>query len=160
MKHESTARYPAPATVVIRMFTDANFHTRKLEALGMSKYKILDHSLDGDEFYIKIERKVPLQMPGMKKGGAESTVVHEEFWNRADGRGRVIVHPQGMPLKMSCETAIEDEGDGAVVHYDWTVTAKIPLIGAKLEKFVIADMERRADDELQAGVDLLPDYRD
>lgn len=158
MKHEMQARYPASSDVVIRMMTDRDFHTRRLEKLGTSKYRVLDHAFDGREFRIRIERHVPVQMPGLK-GGAETVVVNEERWNIATRSGSVIVEAGGMPVQMSCTTRMADDGEGCVLSFDWDINASIPLVGKTLEKFIVADMEKRAEGETQAGVALLDAYR-
>lgn len=161
MKHQSQARYPASSDVVLRMFTDKNFHTRKLDAMGLKNYKVLDHKLDGSAFRIRIERKVPMQAPGVVKKlfGAETTVTNEEHWNLKSKTGKVLVEPQGVPIEVSCTTALTDEGKECVVSFDWTIKARVPLVGGALEKFVIADMEKRAAEETEVARSLLKDYR-
>ena len=161
MKHQSQARYPATSDVVMRMFTDKSFHTRKLDAMGLKNYQILDHALEGADFRIRIRRKVPMQAPALVKKffPAESTVVNEERWNTKSRTGSVLVEPQGVPLEMSCLTALKDQGGECVVSFDWTVKAKIPLVGGALEKFVISDMERLAAEETAIAIRMLKDYR-
>lgn len=161
MKHQSEARFPAPSKVVIKMFTDRDFHERKLEGLGLLKYKVLAHEFDGADFMIKIERKVPVQAPGMVKKvvAAESTVVHEERWNLRRKTGRVVAQPQGMPVEITCEAVMSDDGGACLVRYDWNVHAKLPLVGGQLEKFIIADMTKRADEETRVAIALLDPYR-
>lgn len=161
MKHQSHARYPAPSDVVMRMFTDKNFHTRKLDTMGLKNYQILDHALDSTDFRIRIRRKVPMQAPALVKKffPAESTVVNEERWNTKSRTGSVLVEPQGVPLEMSCLTALKDQGGECIVSFDWTVKAKIPLVGGALEKFVISDMERLAAEETAIAIRMLKDYR-
>jgi len=161
MKHQSQARYPAPAEVVIRMFTDRDFHTRKLDAMGLKRYEVLEHVLDGPDFRIKILRQVPMQAPALVKKfiPAESTVINEERWNIKNKTGAVLVEPRGMPLQLSCITALRDQGKACVVSFDWTIQAKVPLLGGALEKFVVADMEKRAAEETDIAIGLLDDYR-
>jgi hypothetical protein len=161
MKHLSQARFPASSAVVLRMFTDRAFHTRKLDAMGLSNYQVLDHASKGDEFRIRIQRRVPMQAPAVVKKfvGAESTVINEERWNRKSKSGSVQVDPVGMPLDMSCVTSVADEGKGCVVSYEWTIKAKVPLVGGALEKFVVSDLERRSAEETQAALQMLDEYR-
>lgn len=161
MQHKSQVRYPAPSDVVIRMFTDKAFHTGKLDAMGLKNYQVLDHALVGADFRIRIQRKVPMQAPAMVKKivPAESTVVNEELWNIKSKTGRVVVEPQGMPLEMSCLTALKDQGGECIVSYDWTIKAKIPLVGGALEKFVVSDLERRSAEETAIAIGMLKDYR-
>lgn len=161
MKQEIKARYPVSADVVLKMFSDKNFHTRKLEVLGLPKYQVLESAQQGDEFRIKIERKVPLEAPGMVKKvvPVESTVVSEERWNRKTRSGVVNVQPQGIPVKMSCTATVKDEGAGSVVTYVWDVSSSIPMIGGQLEKFVCSDMVGKSADEAKAAISLVDQYK-
>ncbi len=160
MKHEMTARYPATSAVVMKMFSDLAFQTAKLDALGYTgKYQVLSHSQDAKSFNIRIERKVPIQLPGIGKNAAESTVINDETWSIASKTGTVIVEVKGMPLAVSCVTAMADEGKECVIHYQWQVKSKIPLIGGTIEKMVIADMTKKANEETAAAIALLKSYR-
>lgn len=160
LKHTSTARYPASPAVVIRMFTDRGFHTRKLEAMGLAKFEVVDHAFDGKDFRIKIDRRVPVAAPGGAKKlmGGETRVINEEFWNVGTQTGRVLVEPVGMPVEMSCETSIAADGSDSVVTFHWTIHAKIPVMGGTLEKFIVSDMEKRADEETRIAASFLKDY--
>lgn len=160
LKHTSTARYPAPAAVLIRMFTDRDFHTRKLEAMGLAKFEVVDHAFDGKDFRIKIDRRVPVAAPGGAKKlmGGETRVINEEFWDVSSRTGRVLVEPVGMPVEMSCETSIAEDGGESVVTFHWTINAKIPVMGGTLEKFIVGDMEKRADEETRVAASFLKDY--
>lgn len=160
MKHEMKARYPASSAVVLKMFSDLAFQTDKLDALGYAgKYKVLGHSKDAKSFNVRIERKVPIQLPGMGKNVPESTVVNDETWNLAGKTGTVTVDVKGMPLAVSCVTAMADEGKECVISYQWEVKSKIPLIGGTIEKMVIADMTKKANEETVAAIALLKGYR-
>jgi hypothetical protein len=158
-RHVMKAHYPAPAAVVLKMMSDRAFHTRKLEALGLTQYEVLDHALDGQAFRIRIERKVPVQMPGMKKAAGETSVVNEERWDLSTRRGEVVVEPAGMPVEMKAALSIAEDGDGSVITFDWVINAKIPVVGGTLEKFIVSDMESRAAEETRAAVSLLDAYR-
>ncbi|MCX7062268.1 MAG: DUF2505 domain-containing protein [Gammaproteobacteria bacterium] len=160
LKHTSTARYPASASVLMRMFTDRAFHTRKLEALGTTRFEVLDHAFDGRNFRIKIDRRVPVAAPGGAKKlmGGETRVINEELWDVTTMTGRVLVEPVGMPVEMSCDTTIAEDGGDSVVTFHWTINAKIPVVGGTLEKFIVGDMEKRADEEIRVAVGFLKDY--
>lgn len=161
MKFETKARYPVSSDIVLKMFCDPGFHTKKLTAMGLTKHKVLDQKADGAEFRIKIERKVPLDAPGMLKKffAAETTVVSEERWNSAARTGKVKVEPSGVPVDLSCKATLADAGGECVITYAWDVVARVPLVGGALEKFVCADMEKRMGEETKAGVALARDYK-
>lgn len=56
-------------------------------------------------------------------------------------------------------TAMSNVKDGCLIRYQWTLKARVPLIGGALEKFIIGDMERRANDETRLALTMLDDYR-
>jgi hypothetical protein len=159
VKQEIKARYPAPAAAVIKMFSDPAFHEQKLVALGIQKFQVLGSGKKGDTFSIKIERKVPLDLPvpGMK--GMEATAVHEESWNAATKSGRVEVDAKGVPASMACEAKFADDKDGCTLTYTWTIESKVPLVGGKIEKAIAADMVKMSAPETKVGVERVGAYR-
>jgi len=161
MKFETKARYPVSSDIVLKMFSDPSFHTKKLVAMGLTRHKVLEQKADGAEFRIKIERKVPLDAPGMLKKffPADTTVVSEERWNKTAKTGKVRVEPAGVPVDMTCQATLADAGGECVVTYVWDVKARVPLVGGALEKFVCSDMEKRMGEESRAGAALAKDYR-
>ena len=161
MKFDIKARYPAPSAVVLKMFMDKDFHTKKLGVMGIAKSRVLDHKAAGDDFRIKIERKVPLDAPGVVKKfvPAEATVVSEEKWNRAAKTGAVKVEPQGVPVDIKANVRFADDAQGCTITYAFDVTARVPLVGGALEKFVAGDMEKKFAEEARAAITLLDPYR-
>ena len=161
MKIDIKAKYPAPSAVVLKMFMDKEFHEKKLGVLGVTQFKIVGHDAKGDDFRIKIERKVPLAPPGMisKFVPANATVVSEERWNRASKTGKVKVEPQGIPVEISSSVRFADDAGGCTIIYAFEINAKVPLVGGTLEKFIASDMETKFAAEAKAAVTLLDPYR-
>ena len=161
MKFDIKARYPAPSAVVLKMFMDKDFHQKKLGVLGIAKSRVLEHDAKGDDFRIKIERKVPLNAPGMVKKfvPAEATVVSEERWNGAKKTGTVKVEPAGVPVDINCTARFADDAQGCTITYAFEVSARVPLVGGTLEKFIASDMEAKFADEAKAAATLLGPYR-
>jgi hypothetical protein len=157
MKHEIKSRYPATAEVVMRMFANPDFHLAKLEGLGLKKYQVLEKEAQGDDFRIRIERKVPLEAPALvrKVVPAETTAVSDERWNLRTRKGRVSISP-GIPVDMNCDATITDVSPGeCIVNYVWDVRAKVPLIGGALEKFICSDLESKMVDETRVTASLI-----
>ena len=161
MKLDIKAKYPAPAATVLKMFMDPEFHKKKLIALGITKSKVLDTATTGDDFRIKIERKVPLAAPGVvsKFVPAEATVTSEERWNKASKTGRVTIEPQGVPVEIKCTARFADEAAACTIIYAFEINAKVPLVGGTLEKFIAGDMEGKFAEEAKAAIGLLGPYR-
>jgi hypothetical protein len=161
VKFDIKARYPAPSAVVLKMFMDKDFHAKKLGVLGITKSRVLDHAASGDDFRIKVERKVPLNAPGVvrKFVPAEATVVSEEKWNRASKTGAVKVEPAGVPVDIQCKARLADDAQGCTITYAFEVNARVPLVGGALEKFIASDMEAKFAEEAKAAISLLDAYR-
>jgi len=153
MKFDIKAKYPAPSATVLKMFMDKEFHAKKLGVLGITESRVLEHAASGDDFRIKIERKVPLAAPGMisKFVPAKATVVSEEKWNSARKTGQVKVEPQGVPVDIRCNARFADDAQGCTIIYAFEVSAKVPLVGGALEKFIASDMEAKFADEAKAA---------
>jgi hypothetical protein len=161
MKFDIKAKYPASSAVVLKMFTDKEFHAKKLGVLGITKSRVLEHDDKGDDFRIKVERKVPLNAPGLIKKfiPAETTVVSEERWNRAKKTGAVKVEPVGVPVEIKAGVRFADDAQGCTITYAFDVTARVPLVGGALEKFIASDMESKFAEEARAAITLLGPYR-
>lgn len=160
MKRQTQTRYPASSDVVIRMFTDKDYHERKLRQLGI-EFEILEHEFDGDALRLRSKRAVPVQAGGIagKFLPATAEVVNDERWQQSDKSGSVVVETRGVPLEMSCAASLHDDGDGCIIEYAWQIEANVPMGAGTLEKFVVKDMERREAEEHDAAIALLDDYR-
>lgn len=161
LKIDIKAKYPAPTAVVLKMFMDKAFHEKKMGVMGIAKFKVLEHDAKGDDFRIKIERRVPLAPPGVvsKFVPADATVVSEERWNKATRTGKVKVEPQGIPVEISSTVRFADDAQGCTITYAFNIEAKVPFVGGTLEKFIAGDMEKKFADEAKAAATLLDPYR-
>lgn len=156
MKHEIRSRYPVSTDVILRMFANPDFHAAKLKGLALKSFKVLEQESRGDEFRIRIERKVPLDAPALVKKvvPSETSATSEERWNLKTRKGKVSIEP-GIPVDMSCEVTIKDVGAECLVTYTWEVRAKIPLIGGPLERFICSDLEAKMVDETRVTASLI-----
>ncbi len=163
MQHVIEVRFPASSDVVIKAFTDKDFHLKKCDALGSTGVELLDHDPDVNNFYVKIRRQMPVEVdvPGALKKlvPATATIVHKDAWKMDSKTGHIDIELSGIPVALSCEVSLRDEGDECVYRYEWDIKAKVPLVGGKLEKLLAADMDEKIPKETQASIPLLDDYR-
>ncbi|MGB1581852.1 MAG: DUF2505 domain-containing protein [Nevskiales bacterium] len=163
MDHVIEVRFPFSSDVVIKAFTDKQFHLDKVDALGSSNVKLLDHSDDPDDFFVKISRQMPTEVdvPRALKSlvPATVTVVHKDAWSFASKTGFIEIELSGLPVEVSCDASLRDEGDECVYRYVWHIKAKVPLVGGKLEKLLAADMDEKIPREAEASIPLLAGYQ-
>ena len=159
MKQELKERYPAPASVVIKMMTDKKFYTDRLEKLGHAKYEVLEHKTD--PFSLKIRRPMPIQVPGVLKKfvPGNPTIVHVDAWNAKTMTGSVLVELPGIPVEISATTSLKDQGSESVLTYVFEIRSKVPLLGGTIEKATAAENEKEIPLQTRAGIELLKNYR-
>lgn len=161
MKQELQERYPAPASVVIKMMTDRKFFTDRLEKLGHKQYEVLDCKTDPNAFSIKIRRPLPMQVPAAIKKfvPGNPTIVHVDAWSAKTLTGKVEVELPGMPVEISCTTSLKDQGKDCVLTYVFDIRSKVPLLGGMIEKQVAAENQKEIPLQTKAGIELLKNYQ-
>ena len=147
MKQTLEGRYPAKSDVVIKMMTDRKFYTDRLDLEGVKGYEVLASAFDGKRFSITIKRKV-----------TAITLTTIESWDVASKKGTIKVELQGMPLKLSCETALKDDAKGCVLTYNWDISSSVPLVGGKIEKQFAGENEKAVPAQTKFGIQLLKNY--
>jgi hypothetical protein len=148
MKQKLEGRYPASSDVVIKMMTDRKFYTDRLDLQGIKDYEVVEHKADGKTFSITNKRKV-----------TAINVISVDSWNLAKKTGRISVELQGMPMEVSCTTALADKGGECVLTYDWDIVSKVPLVGGKIEKQFAGENEKAIPEQTRFGLQLLKNYQ-
>ncbi len=162
MQEKRKARFPKNSETVIRMFSDREYFLKKYEICGATNIRLLDHELDGDRFTIEITRDVPADVPVpafAKKFMADTmTVVQRDTWDLDSKTGQLHIDLRGVPVQISCDMTLEDEGENSILHMDFDCRANVPLIGKKVERLVLDDVIRKIEVDTEAGIQLLANY--
>jgi uncharacterized protein DUF2505 len=80
---------------------------------------------------------LPSMLTRLHRGDLE--MVRNEQWTWIDGgrvRGDVTVAVRGAPLTVVGEALISPAQSGSLVTYTTTVTAKVPVVGGKIEGYI------------------------
>lgn len=128
-----SVRYDAPVGDVYAMLTDPAFREKAATAQGVTS---VDVAVDGQT--VTIEMQQPnTDLPGFARKivGDTSRVIQAEEWNGADSADFSITIP-GTPGSISGIRILKSDGDGTLDTFDGTATAKIPLVGGKLESLI------------------------
>ena len=163
MDHVIEVRFPASSDVVIKAFTDKQFHLDKVDALGSTNVKLLDENADPDNFFVEISRQMPVEadIPRALRSLVPSTVgvTHKDAWSASEKTGFIKIELSGLPIQISADVSLRDEGSECVYRYVWHLKAKVPLVGGKLEKLIAKDMDEKIPQETEASIPLLDAYR-
>lgn len=162
MKYEQKQGFDQPSAKVIKMFGDRKYFERKYAELGFKNVEVLEHEVKGDQFTIRIRytasADVPLPDFAKRLVPSEMNIVQRDSWDLKKKTGRLEVEVRSVPIKIGAAMRLTDEGKGSANVLSWEVSCGIPLIGGKLEKLLIADIQAKADADLAASRKILADY--
>src|SRR3546814_20708456 len=86
------------------------------------------------------------------------SITQRDSWDLKKRTGQLEVEVRGVPIKIAATMRLADEGKGSANTLSWNVSCGIPLIGGKLEKLLISDIQAKADADLAASRKILADY--
>lgn len=145
---QQTLRWPVAPQQVVRARCDAGY----LEAL-CRRTGAVEHDVQVDGLTTVVRRVMPTdRFPDFarKLTGQTITLVETTTWQaEADAAGsrhgevRLVV--DGAPVSATSTTVVRPDGTGAVEVVSGQVTAKVPLIGGKIEKAVLPALEAALD---------------
>ncbi|GAB78363.1 DUF2505 domain-containing protein [Austwickia chelonae] len=149
--------YPAAPETVAEMFADEGFHRALCTATGDAQATITVES-QGPGLSVTTARRLSTDgLPDMMKSfvGSTVTAVQRTRWSApaADGRrdGQVEVEVRGTPVRLSAQAVLFPEGERTCVSYVGDLTAKVPLMGAAVERATEPLVRSALEAEQQVG---------
>lgn len=154
--------FDKPAAAVLKMFADKAYFERKYRELGFGNVEVLEHSADAKRFRIKVRYTAPNSAPlpdfAKKFLGETNTIVQSDTWDLDRKAGRLEAEIRGVPVKVSADMKLADEGAGSANTLKWTLSCGIPFIGGKLEEVVAGDIKAKGKADLAKSRDILKSY--
>ena len=146
MKLNYSLQFNKDKDTVLSAFCDPDFFEQHQKLMGHRDFELLSHDDDGDRCVIKFRYQVESDVPAFAKKilGDTSEVVQTETWVRSSGQGQVSVDVATLPGTMECTAQVNDNGGGCTKVFDWEVKVKIPLVGGKIEKVVVDDIQSKS----------------
>lgn len=146
-----TMQFDQDLDTVWARLQDPDFRVERSLALGelSADCEIEDF---GDSLTVAMEREVSRELPSVlaKVFNPKQTLNFQEEW-QADGdgwSGTMQITIKGQPVVISAEMALQPQGDGCEYRVSHRCKAKIPLVGGKVEKFVLSQTDDGAVAEL------------
>ncbi len=162
MKFDDKHVFSKPAAAVLKMFSDRAYFERKYQDLGFRDITVLEHSKTDTQFRIKVRysarNDAPLPDFAKKFLGESNVVTQSDTWDLQKKTGRIEAEIRGVPVKVSADMVLRDEGAGSANHLKWNLSCGIPLIGGKLEQVVGADIKAKSRTDLAKSEAILASY--
>ena len=148
-----TLRWPVAPQQVVRARCDAGY----LEAL-CRRTGALEHDVRVDGLSTVVRRVMPTdRIPDFARRftGERITLVETTLWQpTADAagarHGEIRLSVEGAPVSAASTTVVRPDGTGAVEVVTGQVTAKVPLVGGRIEKAVLPALEAALDAQVDA----------
>ncbi len=154
--------FDKPAEAVLKMFSDKGYFERKYQELGFKGIQVLEHTRDARKFRIKVRYLAPNSAPvpdfARKFLGENNEITQSDTWDLEKKTGRLEAEIKGVPVKVSADMKLADEGAGSANTLKWNLSCGIPLIGGKLEQVVAGDIQGKAKADLAKTREILKSY--
>lgn len=129
---------------VFDKLTDPDFLVERCVALG-EKHIQCDVEMDGRLTTVVLSRTIKRDLPAAlaKLFGAENRMVMTEKWENLGKNkiGTYTVEIQGQPVTLSATFKLKPTEKGCEYSIDHACKAKIPLLGGKVESFILSQTE-------------------
>ena len=146
MRITASHKYDASVADVYAAFCKADFYKKKFAAVGARNTEVLEKKKRGDEFYIRTQREMPSEAPGMlqKFLGEWNTIVQEESWEPDDDGyfNTLEIESPGVPISIEGSMSLQPSGKGCINKLSFELECSIPFVGGKLEEFIARDMKK------------------
>ena len=143
--------FKADVDAVYALLTDPDFLVERSEALGEEHCECEVEEYE-DETVITLTRTVRRDLPAFlaKMFNPVQTLNMTETWRpNGDGwEGDLEITVKGQPVVIRGEFTLKPSKKGCSYTVSHTCKAKIPLVGGKVEKFVLSQTGDGARDEL------------
>lgn len=146
MKVSAEHKYDADVGSVYTAFCKTDFYKKKFAAAGARNVKVLEKKKRGNAFFIRTQREVPSEAPGVLKKflGDWNTIVQNESWQPDDDgyQNTIEIESEGVPVTIEGSMSLRPRGKGCANKLNFEVSCSIPFVGGKLEAFIVNDMKK------------------
>ena len=150
MKVTHSVRYDASVEDVYAMLSDPAFRERATRAQGATSVSV---AVDGGSVTIDFRRPND-DVPSFARklaGGDELHATQAEQWTDEDYSATMTISTAGVPAGISGTRTLVEDGDGTVDTFEGEATARIPLVGGKIEKLIAEKLHEGWDKEHVEG---------
>jgi len=136
--------FQADVEQVFELLTDPDFLVQRCVALGEKDIQC-DVECEGRKTRVEITRTVKRDLPKVlaKLFGDENTMTMVEDWEEigATKMGSYVVEVAGQPVTLKATFSLKPKDEGCEYEIKYSAKAKIPMVGKKVEDFILGQTE-------------------
>ena len=144
---------------VFDLFCDPDFLVERSIALGEISADAEVEEDDRGKIVVSMRREVKQDLPAfLAKMFNPQQVLHlKEEWQQIGDNyiGKGVYDVEGQPVTVNTDMTLKSDGDGSVYTISYKVSAKIPVVGKKVEKFIQGNCEEGTKKELEFAAERL-----
>lgn len=147
------AQFKASPERVYALLTDAQFLVDRCLAVGELEVDC-DIEEHDDLTEIKLSRLVSRDLPGFisKLFDSRQTLKMREEWQQDSDdswSGSYVINVQNQPVTITADFQLCSADDGCCYTIEHKVKSKVPLIGGRISKYILAETRRGCAAELE-----------
>jgi hypothetical protein len=139
------------AEVVFDKLTDPDFLVKRCVALGEKQIECEMES-DGHKTQVVLTRTVKRELPAVlaKLFGDENRMTMTEDWEQVGNSwlGTYEVKVHGQPVVLNARFSLKPASSGCDYEISYRCKARIPMVGGKVEKFILSQTEEGMRQEM------------
>jgi hypothetical protein len=139
-----TYEYPADPDTVAALLRDPEFLKKRAEAAGEKNIEVKIEELP-DGLRVVVARDKDVELPSFAKRmfNPQNRIIDDTKWQRRDGQwvAEYEVVVAGIPGEVRGKSTLTPTAQGCSYESAFEVTARIPIVGGKLEGFVADKVE-------------------
>ncbi len=136
--------FNADANLIFDKLTDPDFLVQRCVALGEKNIQC-DVEMEGRKTRVVLARTIKRDLPAVlaKLFGAENRMKMTEQWESVGSSwiGHYTVDVEGQPVTLNAKFKLKPTDGGCEYSIDYSCRAKIPLVGGKVEAFILSQTE-------------------
>ncbi|WP_373089000.1 DUF2505 domain-containing protein [Zhongshania sp.] len=133
------------------LLCDPDFRVERSIALGELSAEC-DVEERGEQVTVKMSREVVRELPSVlaRVFNSQQSLVFVETWQHKDGgwEGKMSIEIKKQPVQLGATMSLLPTASGCEYIVSHHCKAKIPLVGGKVEKYVLSQTDDGALDEL------------
>jgi len=152
--------YPSDADTVATLLRDPTFLRSRCEAAGENNVEVtIEETAQGLRVVVSRDKDVALPAFAKRMFQSANRIVDDTMWSRRNGRwvADYAIEIQGIPGEVRGHSELVPSATGCRYESSFEVTARVPLLGAKIEGFLADRVEeglranaRRNADQLRS----------